>query len=91
MRRLGSVLLAALLTLAGCRSSEDYLKPPPHPDDYTTPPVEDGRYSQPPNYPKNTLFTDPGRKPTEFGPNGPVGPKSSGTGTPRLSGPGGGY
>jgi hypothetical protein len=81
MRRPRSVLLAALLTLGGCRS-DDVLKPPPHPDDYTTPPVEDARFSQPPSYPKGTLFTDPGRKSGDVGAggDGPAGRAGGGMG-----------
>jgi hypothetical protein len=77
------LLVAALIGLAGCASTDDNARPPRRPEEYTLPP-DDPRYAQPPNFPKGTLNNDVIHKnkdvgdPKDDGPtsgrNGRVGP-----------------
>jgi hypothetical protein len=48
------LLLAVLLSLAGCTSSDPYVKPPKPPEEYAVPP-DDPRFSKPIEYPKEAL------------------------------------
>jgi hypothetical protein len=71
MRRLWgglSWLLATLLGVAGCGTKEVTLRPPKHPEEITVPPQQDDKFSNPPEYPKESLNQDEGRK--SSGPNG---------------------
>jgi hypothetical protein len=47
-----------VLLVAGCWTTEQSLKPPPHPEEYTVPPTEDSRFSTPIEYPKGALNND---------------------------------
>lgn len=51
------IVLAALIGLAGCASTDDHAKPPRRPEEYTLPP-DDRRYQSPPDFPKGTLNND---------------------------------
>jgi hypothetical protein len=52
------LLLAALLGAAGCRSTDEHLKPPKNQEEYTVPPDNDRRYSGPIEFPKETMEQD---------------------------------
>jgi hypothetical protein len=49
-------LVATLLALVGCSSTDSNItKPPPIPPSYVLPPQDEARYSSPPAYPEKTL------------------------------------
>ncbi len=60
MRRLWKMrwLGVAVLLAAGCRSTDNELKPKHQPEEYVAPPEGDARYNGVMTYPKNTLFQD---------------------------------
>jgi hypothetical protein len=82
VRRLQSglgLLLAALLGLTGCNSTEPRVRPPKPPEEYAVPPNEELRFAQPPEYPKDLLNGDNLIRPKDnsnpgMGPGGPGGP-----------------
>jgi hypothetical protein len=79
---------AALLCLAGCRSSGPELRPPPAPEEFNMPPADDPRFSGPPIYPKGTLNQGLLKRDKDRDENGPDGPPR---GLPRMgAGAGGG-
>jgi hypothetical protein len=72
MRRNGGGLglLAALLGLAGCASTDALTKPPKHPEEYIQPP-DLVKFSQPPKYRDTDLNQDtPPKQSSAGGPNG---------------------
>jgi hypothetical protein len=75
-------LAVTLLSLTGCTTTEDHLRPPKRPEEYTVPP-DDRRYSQAPEYPKEMLNNDvlqAKNKDNGPGGNGPGGPGPSSKG-----------
>lgn len=53
--RYASFVMTGLLALAGCKSSEPNIKPPPNKEEFILPPADDPRFSSYPSYPKGTL------------------------------------
>ncbi|MFL5244412.1 MAG: hypothetical protein ACJ8FY_20115 [Gemmataceae bacterium] len=85
--RKGLGLMAlGLLGLAGCRTSDANLKPPPNKEVYLLPPTDDPRYSNYPNFPKGTLNQEYVKRDKEREENGPG---SSPKGMPHFGGSGG--
>ena len=87
-------LIAALLLIAGCYSTERVkLKAPKHPESYDLPPTSDAKWDKPIEYPKGTLNKDNIKQDSDKdGPNGQ--PKMGGPQAPRFgagAGGGGGY
>jgi hypothetical protein len=74
------------LVLAGCRTTEPNLKPPPHPEEAVVPPESDPRFSAPIAYPKEAERDQTIKKPAKD-PAGPMGSPSQ-FGSPGLSGRG---
>lgn len=62
-RRIRGLVLGLLVSVAGCWTHEQGLRPPPQPECYTLPPVDDSRFTAPIEYPRDTLNNDVIRKP----------------------------
>lgn len=76
--RLG-LLLAVLLTAAGCGWNDQQLRPPKPKEELTVPPEDDPRFSKPPEYPKDSLNKDTLIRPKDnsvFGPGNMASPKA---------------
>jgi hypothetical protein len=75
-----------LLSLAGCRTSDANLKPPPNKEVFMLPPADDPRYSSYPSFPKGTLNQEYVKRDKEREESGPG---STPKGMPRFGSAGG--
>jgi len=78
-------LTTALLTVCGCWSSTQPLRPPKQPEEFILPPKDDAKFDQPVAYPKGTLNKD--LNPDD--PNNPMKAPRFGAGSGGAGGPGG--
>jgi hypothetical protein len=94
-RKALGLVLAGLVGVAGCTSTDAHLKPPKPPEEYNTPPENDPRYAPGAKlYPKDTMEDDPlvkkARDKAASGLNGLPGSGRMG-GPGSMGGMGGGY
>ncbi len=74
-------LVAALLALVGCSTTDQNIsKPPPAPPDYVLPPADEAKYSKPPDFPEKTLNERKKKSDPMMPPNGIRSPRSGGMG-----------
>jgi len=79
----GLCLLVALLILAGCRSTDQVLRPPKAPDELKGVP-DDPRFEKPPQYPADAMKKDYNKKKDDGDANNPL--NKNGVGAPRPGG-----
>ncbi|MFO0878278.1 MAG: hypothetical protein U0840_13080 [Gemmataceae bacterium] len=59
IRDLMGLLVLAGVTMAGCETNRDQIRPPKPPEEYNAPPVNDNRYTSYPEFPRDVMEQDP--------------------------------
>ncbi|MFO0844425.1 MAG: hypothetical protein U0797_18850 [Gemmataceae bacterium] len=58
IRDLLGLLLLAAAAVAGCETTDNYVRPPKPPEEFNAPPANDPRYSGPVEYPREVMEQD---------------------------------
>lgn len=58
IRDLLGLLFLAAAAVAGCETTDNYVRPPKPPEEFNAPPLTDSRYSGPVEYPREVMEQD---------------------------------